>query len=114
MITEIATVLGRIFRVAAEECDQIVSEARAERRDWIDQNASALGRRRHIAAVRQRLAAGDAGAAMVGRRALLSEAAHAAELVTISKRTPKSEQKPAQSGPEALRAKLGLVHGGAR
>jgi hypothetical protein len=107
--------LERVLRAAADVCAEIAAEDRAERRDWTDQTTSPLGRRRHVNAVRRRVAAGDAGAAVVGRRHLLSGDALAAELAAVSKGTsPKSEQKAAQSGPEALRARLGLVVGGAR
>jgi hypothetical protein len=47
---------------------------------WIDQGASSLGRRRHIAAVRRRVQAGEGGAVQLGRRYLLGKEAHDAEL----------------------------------
>lgn len=46
-----------------------------QREDWIDQGRSALGRRKHCARVRARMASGKAGAAIVGRRHLLTRAA---------------------------------------
>lgn len=56
--------------------------------DWIDQSRSLLGRRRHCAAVRRRIAAGVDGAAVgVGRRYLLSEEAHAEELTKVGTST---------------------------
>lgn len=39
---------------------------------YIDQRSSPLGRRKHCAAVRRRVAAGDEGAAIVGRHFMLS------------------------------------------
>lgn len=104
--------LARVLRAAADECDRIDAEHRADRRDWTDQNASPLGRRRHVAAVRRRVAAGDAGAALVGRRALLSATALDEELALFSKGPRKVET--VETGPEALRRKLGLVEGGRR
>lgn len=107
--------LARAHRAAADSFDQSIEAARAELRDWVDQNTSQLGRRRHIAAVRKRLAAGDTGAAFVGRRALLSAEAHRAELAALSQKPEKAAQSAeTPSGPEALRARLGLVVGGAR
>jgi len=48
-----------------------------------DQRGSPLGPKRHAACVRRRLAAGEPGAARVGRRWLLSEAALAEELARL-------------------------------
>jgi hypothetical protein len=102
--------LARVLRAAADEADRIAVEQLAERRDWTDQGASPLGRRRHVARVRARVAAGLTGAAMVGRRALLSVDALAEELELLSKGPRKVETN--DSGPEALRRRLGLVGGG--
>ncbi len=105
--------LARILRAAAEEAERIDAEHRADRRDWTDQATSPLGRRRHVTAVRQRVAAGDPRAALIGRRALLSSTALDEELARLSGKGPrKVESEP--SGPEALRRKLGLVSGGNR
>lgn len=104
--------LARVLRAAADEAERIDAEHRAARHDWTDQTASPLGRRRHVAAVRRRVAAGDTRAAMVGRRALLSTTALDEELAVLSKGPRKAE--PEASGPEALRRKLGLVEGGRR
>lgn len=103
---------ARVLRAAAEEAERIDAEHRAEKREWTDQGRSPLGRRRHVAAVRRRVAAGDAGAAMVGRRALLSANALAEELATLSRGPRKVETET--SGPDALRQRLGLVEGGKR
>jgi hypothetical protein len=100
--------LARVFRAAAAECEAIAAEQRADRRDWIEQAGSPLGNRRHVAAVKRRIAAGRIdGASMVGRRAMLSADALAEELALLSAK-PRNA-KPAPSGPDALRAKLGLV-----
>lgn len=106
------TLLGQIAEIleaGARRARELDAEARAERRDWVDQAASPLGRRRHVTAVRRRTAAGDAGAAMVGRRALLSAAALEQELAALSARPKKAE--PEATGPDALRRRLGLVGG---
>ena len=95
--------MARVLRAAADEADRIAAEHRAERRGWIDQATSLLGRRRHCAAVRRRMAAGAAGAAVVGRRCLLSSDAHDEELGSLGKRPPRPE-----TGPERLRRRLGL------
>jgi len=102
--------IARVLRTCADSIEDLAAEQKAEHRDWIDQVASQLGARRHIAAVRRRVAAGKGDAAMVGRRALLSADAHAEELAAVSRRSP-LEQTPV-SGPDALRARLGLIDGG--
>lgn len=50
----------------------------------VDQRRSPLGRRRHCAAVRRRVLAGDEGAAIVGRHFLLSPQALRDELALAS------------------------------
>jgi hypothetical protein len=101
--------LARVLRAAADEADRIAAEQRAERRDWTDQQSSPLGRRRHVARVRARVAAGHDGAAMVGRRALLSAEALEEELALLSKGPRKAVTN--ETGPDALRRRLGLVGG---
>jgi hypothetical protein len=98
--------LARILRAAADEADRIAAEQRAERREWVDQVTSPLGRRRHVAAVRRRLAVATAGVALVGRRALLSSEALAEELDALSTRS-----RPAQpeTGAQRMRRRLGLI-----
>ena len=107
--------LARVLRAAADEAEAIDREQRAERRDWVDQSASPLGRRRHVAAVKRRLDRGLEGAAMVGRRALLSSAALDEELALLSK-GPKKTTAPAEADDvtSRLERRLGLVQGGAR
>jgi hypothetical protein len=71
----------------------------AGHREWTDQAGSPLGRRRHILAVRARVAQGDSGAAIVGRRALLAPAALTEELARVSaprSRKPRSNAVAAQ------------------
>jgi hypothetical protein len=104
--------LARVLRAAADEADRIAAEARAERRDWIDQGASPLGPRRQIEAVRRRIREGAPGAAMVGRRALLSPEAMAEELERVS--VPTRTAKPKATGNLAAELGLSLVAGGKR
>src|SRR5690349_1127528 len=98
--------LARILRAAADEAERIASEQSAEQKDWIDQASSPLGRRRHCAAVRRRIASGKGDAAQVGRRFLLSAQALSEELAALSK--GKVRVLPT-TGPDALRHKLGLM-----
>lgn len=112
-------VLARAELAAAEAkaavFEAAAREASAQRRDWTDQGSSPLGRRRHVAAVRRRVDAGDEGAAMVGRRAMLSASALADELAAASTSKRPALAKPdAAAGPDALRAKFGLVGGSRR
>lgn len=64
--------LASILRVAADEADRLARLEAADRQDWIDQEGSPLGPRRHCAAVRARIAAGLPGATIVGRSFRLS------------------------------------------
>jgi hypothetical protein len=101
--------LADILEAAARRARELEAEARAHRRDWIDQSASALGRRRHCVSTRQRVAAGQEGAAIVGRRHLLSSAAHAEELALLSKK-PKAASSPRVEGTaERLRRRLAVA-----
>jgi hypothetical protein len=102
--------LARVLRAAADEADRIAAEERADRREWVDQAASPLGRRRHVAAVRRRVAAGDAAAALVGRRALLSAQALSAELAALSSR-PRKRVPLVETTATRLERRLGLVGG---
>lgn len=70
-----------------------------ERPGWIDQAASPLGRRRHCAAVRRRVAAGEPGAAILGRRHVLT-----AEALGEEMRVGKPKAKP--TGTQDVRAEL--------
>jgi hypothetical protein len=86
----------------------VVAELRSgDAPGMIDQSASPLGRRRHIAAVRRRVAAGEPGAAIVGRRYLLASVQVDAELAAASKRTPKAKPEPVDELAE-MRARYGL------
>lgn len=100
--------MARVLRAAADECDAIEAEQQQARASWIDQRRSPLGAKRHCAAVRRLLADGLPGAAVVGRKHMLSAEALEAEL----QRTSNRPRKPAGVADE-LRAELRLV-GGAR
>lgn len=60
--------------------DKVLDRLRGGGHGWFDQSASPLGRRRHIAAVRARIASGAGGAAIIDRRHLLSREALSEEL----------------------------------
>jgi hypothetical protein len=96
--------------------DRIVAKLTAgERAGMVDQVSSPLGRRRHCAAVRRRVAAGNDGAAIVGRRHLLSREALAEELEAATKGKP-SKAVATKKAPvdelAALRERYGLERTG--
>lgn len=70
---------------------RVVEKLHAGDRDGlVAQDESPLGARRHCAAVRRHVAKGEAGAAIVGRRHLLSRELIDRELAKLSKKkTPK-------------------------
>lgn len=104
--------LEEALRVLAREiAREVVSELRAGELDMIDQSASPLGRRRHIAAVRARVASGAPGAAIIGRRYLLSREAIEAELVRVSK--SKGSKRPKLEAVSDLLDRYGLEKGAA-
>ena len=74
----------------------------------VEQGASPLGSRRHCAAVRGRLDHGEPGAAIVGRRHLLSAAALAEELGRTSALRARPKQQAGESAANMLRRDLGL------
>jgi hypothetical protein len=57
--------------------------------DWFDQSRSPVGNRRHCSIVRRRIAEGKPGAAIAGRRLLLSREALEEELARGSEKPPK-------------------------
>lgn len=101
---------AEVLEAAAHCARELAAAEKAERGDWVDQRASALGSRRHCAAVRRRLAKGEPGAAVVGRRHLLSAESLAEELRGL--KGPRRSAGPESVGSELRRA-LSLV-GGAR
>lgn len=100
------SLLARVLRVAADELDAIEAEQRQARVDWTDQRKSPLGAKRHCAAVRRLLADGLPGAAVVGRKHLLSAEALDAELCRSSPNKAKNKGVA-----DELRAELRLVGG---
>ncbi len=63
----------------------------------VDQSRSPLGRRRHCAAVRRMVAEGDARAAVIGRKHLMTEDALRAELSRVSLAPPANDGTPAEA-----------------
>lgn len=107
--------LEALARIAAPYiAREVVAMLRAgELPGMVDQAASPLGRRRHIAAVRRRVEAGDGGAAIVGRRYLLERAALDAELAALANRPRKARKGKADAAAapadlDALRERYGL------
>lgn len=78
--------------------------------DPIDQQHSALGRRRHCAAVRRMRAAGDARAFIVGRRHLMTRELYHEELARVSLAPPAANdsQSEASTYQRALDKALGI------
>lgn len=76
----------------------------------IDQRGSPLGSRRHHEAVRRRLAAGKPGAAIVGRRHLLTREALDEELTRAGRAAMATPAPPRAGTPDdaALLLRLGL------
>ncbi len=97
--------LARVLRAAADEAERIASEQADHRAEWVDQHGSQLGRRRHCARVRARVAAAEGGASIQGRRFLLSQEAYAQELERPRR---KGTAEPTEIGAR-LRRRLGMV-----
>lgn len=86
---EIAAALDLLAdAIASKVLERLAGDA-----SMVDQDGSPLGRRRHIAAVRKHVASAAGGAAIVGRRHLLSRDLLAAELAAQSTRG-KQAHKP--------------------
>lgn len=108
MATPSLTEVAAALRLLADWAD---ARARAENNascspSWVDQKASPLGRRRHINAVRRRVAEGAEGARVVGRRYLLTAEVVDAELGRVTRAKSTLESPPAVDELAALRAKL--------
>jgi hypothetical protein len=84
--------VAEVLEAAASKARELAVRERAAQREWADQGTSPLGRRRHCAAVRSRVRGGQPGAAVVGRRHLLSAEALSEELERLSKRPRPAEQ----------------------
>jgi hypothetical protein len=70
--------------------DRVVQKLRATNDGMIGQEQSPLGRRRHCAAVQRRVASGQMGAAIVGRKHLLTQAALSEELARLGPASKKA------------------------
>jgi hypothetical protein len=99
--------LARAHRAFADALEDAARDAEIDRGTWLDQAGSPLGSRRHCAAVRRRVAQGLDGAAIVGRRHLLSPAALAE---TMRAPKPKKSQQPSDPVARA-RERLRLIGG---
>jgi hypothetical protein len=98
-------------RVAALVAERLTSGAPG----MVDQASSPLGRRRHCAAVKRRVGSGKPGAALVGRRHLLSVEALAEELARVSGQRELVMPSPASGSVRAeLERELRIVKGGGR
>jgi hypothetical protein len=86
---------------------KVVAQLTAGQVGVVDQSASPLGRRRHIAAVRRLIASGAPGGAVVGRRHLLTREALNAELAAQKPRSQKVIEPPAVDPLAELREKYG-------
>ncbi|MEY4550200.1 MAG: hypothetical protein RL685_6395 [Pseudomonadota bacterium] len=96
-------------RVAA----RLEARLRGSPAGMLDQAASPLGQRRHCAAVRRRISHGESGAAVVGRRHLLSPEALSEELTRQRKMPDKiGEAVAARSVRAELERELQLIRGG--
>jgi hypothetical protein len=105
--TESQALLGALETLAALIAAKVVAELRAgDAPGMVDQVASPLGRRRHIAAVRRLVATGQPGAAQVGRRYLLSRERLDAELAGNAKALKPSAKhvEPMAAVPDELAA----------
>lgn len=102
--------LAQAFRLVADWFDaQASNETQPAAVEWVGQKGSPLGARRHIAAVRRRVAAGEPGAAVVGRSYRLTRDALNAELGHVSaKHSSGTANRPAAERDELseLRRKL--------
>ena len=104
--------IAEILEAAAGKARELASLRSAERRDWLDQSTSPLGSRRHIQAVRRRLAAGLDGAGQSGRRYLLSAEALRDELRRAGEPTEDTTAEPLPDAASALQGRLRAIAGG--
>lgn len=97
-----------VDELAERLAPRLVKLLQGEASDMVDQAKSPLGRRRHCAAVRRRRARGEAGAAVIGRRHLLSHDALSEELSRLSGQ-PKVATTRAGGVADELRAELSAL-----
>lgn len=108
-MTELESALATLAAALAPLiADAVVERLRSGPVDMTDQVSSPLGRKRHCAAVRRLVSAGKPGAAIVGRRHLLSADVLQAELAALSKRPPRVRAKAAPDEFAELRGKFDL------
>lgn len=81
-----------------ERIEQRLAKCEPEARagEPIDQQHSALGRRRHCAAVRRRMGEGDARAFKVGRKHLMMPELYAEELARVSTAPAPANDAPSE------------------
>lgn len=101
----VLSAIGVIAQALAPIIAQAIrDELRAGREpDWLNQHQSALGPRRHCAAVRRRIREGSGGAEVSGRNCLLSRTAHDEELAR-----PRKRRAAPEADARALAEKLGI------
>jgi hypothetical protein len=109
--------MSAIDQLIDEFADRIASRVaerlRACEPGLIDQTCSPLGRRRHCAVVRARIARAQGGASIIGRRYLLSSAALAEELGRCSGPRRVSAASPSSGAVRSeLERELRLLRGG--
>ena len=102
-------VLATFARLVAQE---VVRELRSGPSDLFSQANSPLGKRRHCAAVRDRVARGDAGGCIVGRVYYLAPVALQEELAkgkVPKRRVAHAKANPPRDELAELRAGVGIV-----
>lgn len=105
ILEQMAAALERIeLRLA--KCDAPGAEP------MVDQQHSALGRRRHCAAVRRRRNGGQHGAEIVGKKHLLTRAALAEELERCSVRSTQANDIEPDSGNDAYHRAMSIARKG--
>ena len=88
--------LGRLLRGFAKILAKELAVAlRGVNDEWIPQQGSPLGNRRHCSAVRRRAQRGDLGAVVDGKRFLLSRAALQEEMMGLGKVAAEAKAAPA-------------------
>lgn len=103
-------ILQTVLRAALEALDACAEQAQENVFEWVAQQDSPLGRKRHCEATRRRIREGLNGASVVGRKHLLSPDALREELETLGRPRPKSEPT-VSAGVEKLQRELRLVGG---
>ena len=94
--------------------DAVVERLRPAGTDWIDQATSPLGRVRHNAAVKRRVAQGKPGASIVGREHRLSPEALQEEMQELSRKKMLRKVEPSGGVVDELKAELRTIQGGRR